>query len=255
MSQGIQFAVVGATYHRKNGETAMFLRRVFRFLQKQTYQNFKLFLIGDDYIPEIEFNDLCATFPEKKIYYKNYKGISYRKGVFRKTINTWTCGGAQAKYIGIKKAIEEGYKYYLHLDDDDIWYANHIQEHYDSIKKYPEVDFQFTIAKYVDDQLPLKIEKCLPTGYNNLIPRPHNVVHSSWCINLHTMGPRLLEFFETRMKTIDDIRHKKKPETVLGPMDAKTLIIIRDNVVRGIWKCVFIPKVTCCKPTESNVPR
>jgi len=255
MTEDIQFAIVGATYHRRNGTTAACLKRMFKFLQNQSYQNFKLFLIGDDYIPEQEFNTICSTFPQDKIYYKNYIGISYRNGVFTRRQNTWTSGGTQAKYIGIKQAIQEGFKYYLHIDDDDIWQTNHIQEHYLSIKKYPQVDFQFTISRYVGGQLPrrINISRIKNDGYNNLIPQPCNVVHSTWCINLETIGPQLLQLFEERIRTIANLRNKG-PEPILGPMDARTLQLIEHNIRQGVWRAVFISKITCNKPSEGNIP-
>ena len=257
MDQDIKFAVIGATYHRKNGKTSQFLKHLFNCLNSQTYQNFKVFLIGDDYVPEGEFETLCSTFPAEKIYYKNHKGISYRNGVFRKPQNKWTSGGTHAKYIGIKQAIAEGFKYYLHFDDDDTWFANHIEEHYLSIKKYPQVDFQFTISRYLGGQLPRKADtaRVKQNGYNNMIPRPCNIVHSTWCINLDTVGPRLLQFFEQRMNAIENLRRNRNVrEPEFGPMDAGTLTIVGNHVRKGLWKSVFIPKITCNKATEGNIP-
>ena len=48
---------------------------------KQTYQNYHIFLIGDDYEDEEEFNQIVSLFPSEKIYSYNNK-FSYRENYF-----------------------------------------------------------------------------------------------------------------------------------------------------------------------------
>ena len=87
-----------------------------------------------------EFNKIIKLFSDMKIYSFN-NSYSYRKDYFKIPLNKWCSGGILARFIGIKQAIKEGYKYYLHLDDDDIWINNHINIINNTIKQFPNVDF------------------------------------------------------------------------------------------------------------------
>jgi hypothetical protein len=51
----IQFAVVISTYQRPDGNTPHLLKRTLESVLNQTYQNFKIFLIGDKYEDQEEF--------------------------------------------------------------------------------------------------------------------------------------------------------------------------------------------------------
>ena len=53
-----KYAIIVATYHRKNRKTAQYLRRMLDCLKKQTCQNFKLFIVGDHYIPFSELQNI-----------------------------------------------------------------------------------------------------------------------------------------------------------------------------------------------------
>lgn len=247
----IKFAIIIATYKRKNGQSPSNLRRVFNYLNKQTFNNFKLFIIGDDYESESEFESICKEY-SGEIYYKNYPGISYRQHVFKNPRNKWANGGIYARYLGILKAIEEGFKYYVHLDDDEIWQPNHLQEHYNTIVAFPDVDFTYTISKFCNIHLPRNtIGKNIKIGYNNLLAKPANMVHSTMCINLQTVGKELLKLYETRFNTINLIKNGLQEEIQLEAMDKCKIRMINNNPK---YKTIFIPKVTCTKETNINIP-
>lgn len=151
----------------------------------------------------------------------------------------------QAKYYGLKQAMDEGFKYYLHLDDDDIWSLNHIHEHYNTIIQFPQVDFMYTISKFCKIYLPRKtVGSKIALQYNNRKVSAADVVHSTWCINLHTIGPMLLQLYEKRIEMINNIRTKKIPERPIIPMDKNTIYMINS---KPQLKKIFIPKVTCTK--------
>ena len=65
-----KICVIMSTYFRKNGTTKSLLSRALRNLEAQTYKNFKLFLIGDHYDNNDEFENLCKSY-KNDIYYKN----------------------------------------------------------------------------------------------------------------------------------------------------------------------------------------
>ena len=53
-----------------DGKTKEYLSRALRCLELQTYGNFKLFLIGDHYDNNDEFEELCKSY-KNDIFYKN----------------------------------------------------------------------------------------------------------------------------------------------------------------------------------------
>lgn len=248
----ISFAIVVATYNRSNGMSPFNIRRMFSNLRAQTYTNFKVFLIGDDYQPAEEFENLCQEFESERLYCKNYVGTSFRGNVFKLPHNRWANGGIYASYHGLKQAISEGFKYYLHLDDDDIWESTHIQEHYNTLIKFPLVDYMYTISNFCKIHLPRNtLGTKLDLFYNNRKVIPADVVHSTWCINLQTVGPLLLELLEERLALIDKIKAGTATETKLMPMDKSTIFMI--NSQQKLYT-IFIPKLTCTKETNINIP-
>ena len=62
--------VIIATYYRKDGSTKKLLSRALKNLEAQTYKNFKLFVIGDHYDDNDEFEEICKTY-KNDIFYKN----------------------------------------------------------------------------------------------------------------------------------------------------------------------------------------
>lgn len=131
--------VIIPTYFRKDGSTKNLLYRALRNLEGQTYKNFKLFVIGDHYDDNDEFEELCKSYT-KDIFYKNNEE-HYRCYDFPNKQTYWAIGGALALKTGIEQAIEEKFNFYFHLDDDDDWRNIHIQLVVDHIKKFPFSDF------------------------------------------------------------------------------------------------------------------
>lgn len=251
-NQDIRVAIIVATYRRQNGSTIHNLQRVADMLNKQTYQNYHLFLMGDDYTDKDEFNKIVTFFPSDKIYAQNMP-TSYRDGVFKDRHNMWAIGGINATYYGLLKAIELGYKYYFHLDDDDGWLPNHIETIVNTIKEYPEVDMLYTRSKYQNKYLPGNV---VDISYNNLPPRGGKLVNASSCINLETLSKPLLELFDTNMNRVERIRKKEIPEGRFVAFDftkwemINKLVISKDSNI----KTIYIPILTCNKDSDKNLP-
>jgi GT2 family glycosyltransferase len=115
----MKLAVIICTYDRKNMSSKDILINMFKMLEEQTYKDFKVFIIGDSYTNDKEFKTLCENY-DGEIYYEN-SPVHFREGYFNLKENKWSCCGCNSRLIGIKKAIQEKYDYYFHLDDDDIW--------------------------------------------------------------------------------------------------------------------------------------
>lgn len=254
-----KFAVIIATYMRKDGSTFGNLKRVSNFLKNQTYQNFKIFLVGDDYDDKKEFDNIVSLFPKDKIFSYN-NNISYRKNYFKIKMNKWTCGGLLARNIGINESIKQGFNYYLHLDDDDEWTNDHIEIINDTINKFPDVDFMINKSKYSNTFLPYEMTKKnydnnYELKYNNFIPKKYNSVHSSWTVNLKTLGVMFKAEYENRKKFIDKIKNCEVVEKDIMPFDAHLLTKINKLQSDNKIKCILINKCTVTKKSDCNIPQ
>jgi len=175
----VPIAVNIATY-RKDEKTIVNLKNTLDSVFKQTYKNFKVFLFGDDYTHPNEILELLKGYPSDKIHFTNLPFSRERKyHTDKKTL--WKYGGTNACNHSIEFAQNEGFDYIAHLDHDDIWTEDHLQE----IVKCIEItgsDFVCTRAQHVNGvDLPLIMstkEKYIP-----FMPIYNGIVHSSVCIN------------------------------------------------------------------------
>lgn len=249
----MKIAVIVATYQRTNGTTPRILNNMFQRLIKQTHKNFKVFIVGDDYRNSKEFNAIINKYkPRLNIWSKN-NPKSLRNSNLKIKVNLWTSGGIYAKYEAIKKAIDEKYDIYMHLDDDDIWLSNHIKNYLNVFKEYPSVDFVYSKAKYCKTHLPKNIPDTISTTLNNFGEgiKPGNVVHSTFAFNLNTCGNLVLKMFVDRIILLKQIQKKEILETRIRAHDAYQLLTIKENNKSSI----LIPIVSCIKRTDGNVPK
>lgn len=242
--------VVMPTYFRKNGTTKELLSRALRNLEAQTYKNFKLFLIGDHYDDNEEFEEICKTY-NNNIFYKNNEE-HYRCYDFPNKHMYWTIGGGLALKTGIEKAIEEKFDYYFHLDDDDEWCYFHIEIVVKHIKQFPLADFILTKAKYENMFLPSTIETKI--FYNNYIPRGQDSVHASHVYKLNSVGHVILNVINTNHILANKINNKETTVDYISPGDATILNHIKSMVINNIIKALYLPIITVNKSSDQNYP-
>ena len=243
------FAIVIPTYKRKNGTTVQNIKNIVDFLSKQTYQNYHVFLVGDDYEDAEEFQYLASLFPQDKIYSHN-NDTSYRKDYFSSPANKWCIGGVMALKHGVEKAKEYGFKYYLHLDDDDSWSHDKLHVHRQILEQFPEADFTFHASEYCGGVLPREHRE-YPLTYNNLRPMHCNLVHSSNCLSLSERSYKVFMDFTNNVTGIaEKIKNKEIPEYNLEAFDAQFIVHLNSNSLT----CLYIPKVLSFKMSDVNIP-
>ena len=243
------FAIVIPTYKRKNGTTVQNMKNIVEFLSKQTYQNYHVFLVGDHYEDEEEFKYLTSLFPQDKIYSHN-NDTSYRKDYFSSPANKWCIGGVMALKHGVEKAKEYGFKYYLHLDDDDSWSHDKLHVHRQILEQFPEADFTFHASEYCGGVLPRE-HRDYPLTYNNLRPIHCNLVHSSNCLSLSDRSYKVFMDFTNNVTEIaEKIKNKEIPEYNLEAFDAQFIVHLNSNSLT----CLYIPKVLSFKMSDVNIP-
>jgi hypothetical protein len=245
----LRICVIMATYFRKNGTSKENISRALRILESQTYSNFKLFLIGDHYDNNDEFEELCKSYT-KDIFYKNNEE-HYRHYTFLNKKTYWAIGGGLAIKTGVEKAMEENYDYYFHLDDDDMWSDKHIETVVNHIHQFPFADFILTKSAYCDTYLPRV--NVSHTFYNNYTPCGGDSVHASHVYKLKSLGNTVLNVINDNHILANKLNNKQTNETI-DPGDMTILNTIGKMVTNNEIKSLYIPITTVSKDSEANFP-
>ena len=192
----MKLAIAIATYRRSDGSTPKFVTRALESVKAQTHQDFKVFLIGDDYDNQKEFDEFGGMFSSDQIYKKNLKVAKERSKYSMGSRELWCSGGANAFNILIDEILSQGYDYICHLDDDDYWSADHLELINQVICSRNDVACVYTCSTYLsgsitqmDGSKVLYLPRLEPSpdvldavAYF-AYPKPGNVVHSSTCVN------------------------------------------------------------------------
>lgn len=224
----MKFAITISTYYRRDGRSSFFLKRALESISNQTYQDYKIFLIGDRYENNEEFNEICESFKHpEKIYYKNLD-VAEERDKYDNKLLIWKYGGVNSYNTAIEKSIEEGFKYICHLDHDDYWENNHLEV----IKKAFEVtecSWLCTYATYREGGLP--VIDC-NEDYCQYYPKEGNVTHSSVCVNFDKVP-------------IKYSKYDNQDPNVCKPADAIMWENVTNHCMENNLKCIFVNSLTC----------
>ena len=229
-------SIVIATYQRPDNTTPMYLARALNAIKNQTYQEYKVFLIGDKYNDSYEFCKLATEIlPADKIYYENLPVAIERDRYPTGGMPLWRCGGANARNHGIDIAISNGYDYVCHLDHDDYWDTNHLELISNVINHDPTFAFIHTQSTYMNSILPNTEQSNIVV---NRLPIPGQLIHSSVCINHKLLPLRYRDtFHETGIPNASDA----------DLWERLSAVIIDNN-----YKSYYIPLLTCYHDEENH---
>jgi glycosyltransferase involved in cell wall biosynthesis len=128
MNTNICFGVRIQTYNRKKQKPIKdYVEETIDCVSRQTYPNWKIFLIGDCYEPRSEFNEFSRLVPPDKIVAVNLHRSPERE--IHSGHNLWCCGGMTAFNFSLDLMNELGITHVANLDDDDIWFPRHLEFH------------------------------------------------------------------------------------------------------------------------------
>lgn len=227
------FAVRVSTYRRPKG-TYHLLHRCLKSILLQTYTKWKIFLVGDCYQPQSEFDELASIIPQDKLYKYNLSESPERKKYTGNDL--WKVAGCAASKHGLKK-IQEEKLIHVPLDDDDYWSPSHLSELAYGYENFPEAVFIYTQSTYKNSVLPSDIPAIY---YNNISPRAYSLIHSSvsWdTVRLPLMYKNIIE---------------EGGNYVAG--DAEMWDRIRDYCHEKGLKTLYIPKLTVHHDCEQGNP-
>jgi glycosyltransferase involved in cell wall biosynthesis len=174
----MKLSITIATFYRKDGSTERYLSRTLQSIKNQTYQDYMVYLIGDDYDKEEELISMSKIIDKDKMTLVNLP-IAMERSKYRGK-DLWVCGGCNAYNTAIDMSINDGLNYICHLDHDDYWLPHHLEEIHNAIIT-TKSNFICTLSDYQSRTILPEINSDLKLI--NFIPRPNSLVHSSVCVN------------------------------------------------------------------------
>jgi glycosyltransferase involved in cell wall biosynthesis len=122
-AQEIKFGIITPTYWKLDGSTRAHLTDTLNSIASQTYKDYKLFLIGDDYKEYDELLELSKIV--NNVYVENLPVAVER--IKYNGRDLWACGGGNASNVGVGRAVSEGYNYICQVDHDDVIFSDHLE--------------------------------------------------------------------------------------------------------------------------------
>lgn len=234
----MKIAVTMSTFRRRDGRTPFYLKRALDSVFNQDHQDFKIFLVGDDYDNLQELANICAVYDRSKL-----KVINLTEAVERKKYShlenkhiLWSCAGVTAINIATTKAIEEGINYIAHLDHDDYWSIDHLKDINLTLER--GASFVCTKSKYgqfgvlpIDDFGEIKVVQYLP--------QPGKIINSSTCFNYKDIPLLYRNMFEICGQPI--------------PADADLWERISNHIQQNNLKSYLINKISCMHEEEGYI--
>jgi len=197
----MKLGIVIPTYQRKDNKTPEFLKKALLSIKEQTYQDYMVYLIGDKYEDNEEFESIAnSIIDNNKIKYLNLPHAIERDKYKMNSKELCFSGGVNATNIGISMALENGLNLICHLDHDDYWEDNHLFEINEVINKFDNCAFITTTAKRLNTNIVAPIEE---EGIH--FPYAGSVYHSATCVDFKRIPLRYRDVFkeENRLNAAD----------------------------------------------------
>jgi glycosyltransferase involved in cell wall biosynthesis len=186
-----KFAIIIPTYKRPDGKSPFYVNRALNSILNQVYKNYKVFLIGDRYDGQDEFDLFGEGFSSENFYKENLPKALERDEYKNKEI-LWKYGGCKATNYGIDLALQENIDYVCMLDHDDKWNPNHLKNFNELIETH-NPPWMCSSSTYLKGTLPnLKTSDKFVT----FTPTPATLVKSSACINYKVIPIRIRNVYE-----------------------------------------------------------
>ena len=222
------FGIVMPTYRRPDGKTPMLLARALDSVFAQTYQNFKVYLIGDKYENDQEVLNILARYPAGRIHYENLPRAIEREKYPERSRELWCSGGVNASNYAIAKANADRLQYVCFLDHDDKWLPNHLQVLHDTLKQTGAhwlcTD---TIVNSVDHVPRISTSKPII----EFLPLSEGVIKSSVCFDI--------QYIPTRFRDV------LAETNELFPADADLWRRMKEFIQKHGLKSYYLNTLTC----------
>eukprot|EP00977_Amphora_coffeiformis_P011958 scaffold2917_cov191-Amphora_coffeaeformis.AAC.51 len=176
--------IITATYRRPDGSTPPKLERLWNMLQSQSYTNWNLYMTGDHYDNDTEWKSL-PFYTDPRARLNNLPEPGERGKLPANQL--WNNAGATAMNDAIDRVLADGHQWTVHLDDDDTWDSDHLQNVVDGIRT--GATFVMTECQYQEKYLPNPGKIMTHISKTNL-PKPCQVIHSATAWNAAKISTR-----------------------------------------------------------------
>jgi glycosyltransferase involved in cell wall biosynthesis len=233
MNNDNKFAIVMATFCRKNGKTPEYLKRSIESIRTQTNNNWDLIIVADKYEPKEELDNILNEFANK-LSHDNQLVYIYNSHVEREHIvdknSLWCVAGATSINYGLMHARLSNYKYYAHLDDDDYWANTHIEKLTNVYNSFPNCIFACSQSQYGTQYI---LPRSMSVFPNNLTIGIGQLIHSAMSFRID-----IIPFSYTT--------HFEEFDNVFEPADGNILNKIRRFLEKHKEYCaVYNSELTC----------
>lgn len=233
----MKLAVAISTYQRSDGTTPQYLQRALKSVYNQTHQDYKVFLIGDHYEDQSEFDSFGEMFLDDQLYKKNLDFAVERSKYEMGSKMLWCCGGANAHNTLIDEILTQGYDYVCRLDHDDYWAPDHLENINKVLESRKKVSCVYTCSTHFDSSYLPKVTTLDGQIYNSF-PIPFNVIHSSTCINYRLVPLRYRDVFAETGNIVE--------------ADVDMWRRLKDFSIQNGLQSFLVTKITCYHPVEMS---
>jgi glycosyltransferase involved in cell wall biosynthesis len=189
----VKFGVLTVTYRRPDGKTPKYLKETVQSLLDQKHDNWKLYLIGDDYENEEELAEILAMVPKNKLVYENLDLPGERLRF--KGHDLWLSGSNGAANIALKKMKGDGIEWFARLDHDDYWKPDHLTNFAKAIGDNDNLKFMSSgsvVKRYKSGSDSYIRPVVMENGGVSYSPKNVNTLkdcwHSALCWNIKDLG-------------------------------------------------------------------
>jgi glycosyltransferase involved in cell wall biosynthesis len=225
------------TYQRPDGQTPKLLTRAIQSVVNQSYQNFKIFIVGDKYEDNQEFENIMRFFGiDDKLVYENLSFAHERdKYLGVNNVALWNCGGANALNHANNLAKFHGITKVCHLDHDDVWLPNHLELISKAISEKNNPAFVHTLSQYLSN--PVFPQMPVDGQVLEHYPSYCNLIHSSVYYDLEQIHLPYRDMLEEM--------------GIIFPSDGDMWERITEKSTEENLKCYVIRQVTCIHENEN----
>jgi glycosyltransferase involved in cell wall biosynthesis len=224
----MKIGIIICTYKRKDGKTFEYLTKTLKSVLDQNYKNYKIYLIGDRYEDEAEFQEYKNFISSVDNYCENLSFANERDVYGKNKLALWSYAGTFATNYAMDLCQKDNIDYVCFLNHDDFWYPEHLEEISNLILS-DKTDFICTRSTNRGGTLPVIRSENKYVDYN---PVPCGLIHSSVCMNIKTIPLRYIDIFKTTGK-------------VGLPGDAEFWQRVTKHIVKNNLKGKLVNVLTC----------
>jgi glycosyltransferase involved in cell wall biosynthesis len=186
----MKLGILISTYQRSDGKTPFYLTRALQSIKNQSYTNYVVILMGDDYENNHEFIQLSQLIEPSKIIAENLPK-SIERSSYKRSLKLWSAGATNAYNKGIESGLAEGIDYFCQLDHDDYWAPNHLEVIASCIKE-TQTNFVVTVSSFLNNE---NFPNIVDGETHLYMPKAEKIINSAVCVNYRKVNFRYRDVY------------------------------------------------------------